>query len=89
MREESAKWKGQREELEAEISQYKRTKLSSNSNNSQSQGRSRNDPDLTAIIKDLKENSSLLNGPTIESRKRSAMSSIGNTTGISSTRNVS
>lgn len=71
LREETSKWKNQREELENEISKLK--KLNQQQQQQQSQVQSQNqihshsqqsqfhDSDLTAIIKDLKESSELLN----------------------------
>ena len=65
LREESSKWKIQREDLENEIIKLKRNNQGTNSSNinnksfSHSQTRPQ-DADLTAIIKDLKESSDLL-----------------------------
>lgn len=84
LREESSRWKAQKEALESEISKLSRTDNNNNSsNNSTDNNNLKNEyaglkvksqqPDLTAIIRDLKETSSLLGKSKPSSqRKRSA-----------------
>lgn len=65
-REESSKWKLQREELENEIIKLKKMQNLKTTSNSNSQAPIRaQEADLTAIIKDLKESSDLLHGGVI------------------------
>lgn len=69
LRDENSKWKLQKEELEKEILSLKtkqQTNLGSKSLsfNTQSQTSRTQEADLTAIIKDLKESSNLLNPGT-------------------------
>lgn len=87
LRDESSKWKLQREELESEISQFKRIKTTTNSQSY----KSRNDPDLTAIIKDLKENSSLLNNNSntrTDTRKRTGYNTSTNLSSNNTTSSI-
>lgn len=92
LREETSKWKIEREELENEISKLKKLNQqqqmkiqtqSQTQSQTQNQTQSQNqfqDSDLTAIIKDLKESSELLNSG---SGSKITIGTTGNSKGLS------
>ena len=90
LREETSKWKSQKEALEEELLKLKKEKRSVQSELSQSHTNESSskfhDADLTAIIKDLKESSGLLSAPsTSRSGNRSTTGKRSSSSSLSST----
>ena len=96
LREENSKWKLQREELENEISKLKKltaipTSTSTSVMMTRGKASKSQEADLTAIIKDLKESSELLNsnGKHLGKRSSSALGPNNNANSNSSYMNTS